>query len=383
MFRLTQLLLGATPALALLSVVSAAPQPHALSERTVAKRATVCNGDAALCTRLYSNVTYIGAHNSYAVGTIAGASAGKNQEQSVKTQLNDGIRLLQVQAHKSANSTSGSGIDLCHSSCSLENGGTLESYLSTVKSWVDANPNDVLTLLIVNADDLPASTFATAFQSTGLASKAYAPGSAALTRYAWPTLGSLIDSGKNLVVFIDNSADVSTVPYILPHFQNTWENAYDQTATPFNCSVDRINTGTNPTSLMYLINHYLDTSFSLFDTTVYVPNTAQLSTTNSLVSILSDANNCASLHAGVYPTYVLTDFYDVGNGSVFQAAARMNGVQYTAKAIGNATKTGSGSSSASGSGSSSGAVAVGATVNVGAGGVLLATMMLAVASLLL
>lgn len=81
------------------------------------KRASVCNGDASLCSRLYSNVTYIGAHDSYAIGTLAGAATGKNQEQSLTTQLNDGIRLLQVQAHKSSNSSSsGSGIDLCHSS---------------------------------------------------------------------------------------------------------------------------------------------------------------------------------------------------------------------------------------------------------------------------
>ena len=97
-----------------LTLALALPLVHAVPAAT--KRATACNGDASLCNRLYSNVTYIGAHNSYAVGTIAGASTGKNQEQTVTTQLNDGIRLLQVQAHKSANSTLGSGIDLCHSS---------------------------------------------------------------------------------------------------------------------------------------------------------------------------------------------------------------------------------------------------------------------------
>ncbi len=83
---------------------------------TLSKRASVCNGDASLCSRLYSNVTYIGAHDSYAVGTLQGATTGDNQDQPVTTQLNDGIRLLQVQAHKSSNSSSGSGIDLCHSS---------------------------------------------------------------------------------------------------------------------------------------------------------------------------------------------------------------------------------------------------------------------------
>ncbi|EST04477.1 PLC-like phosphodiesterase, TIM beta/alpha-barrel domain protein [Kalmanozyma brasiliensis GHG001] len=345
-------LFSATVALtSALTPVIAAPQPFSAAP-ALAPRASVCNGDASLCSRLYSNVTYIGAHNSYAVGTLAGATTGKNQEQDVTQQLNDGIRLLQVQAHRNTNSTGASGIDLCHSSCELENGGSLESYLTKVNSWLAANPNDVVTLLIVNADDQSASTFGGAFSSTGISSRAYSPSSNVIAKSSWPTLSSLIDSGKNLVVFIDNSADAS-VPYILPHFSNTWENPYDQTSVPFNCSIDRINSGSSASNLMYLVNHYLDSTFNLFGTNVYVPNTAELSTTNSLNSIMTDTNNCASMHGGSWPTFVLTDFYDVGNGSVFQAAARMNGVQYVAKAIGNAT-TGGSTGSGSGSGSSTG-----------------------------
>ena len=87
---------------------------RALHERALHERATVCNGDSALCSRLYSNVTYIGAHNSYANGTLSSASGGVNQEKDVTAQLNDGIRLLQNQGH-SANNTGASGINLCHS----------------------------------------------------------------------------------------------------------------------------------------------------------------------------------------------------------------------------------------------------------------------------
>jgi hypothetical protein len=45
--------------------------------------ATNCNGNDALCQRLYSNVTYIGTHNSYAVGT----NAADNQAKDVTAQL--------------------------------------------------------------------------------------------------------------------------------------------------------------------------------------------------------------------------------------------------------------------------------------------------------
>lgn len=43
----------------------------------------------------------------------------------VTQQLNDGIRMLQMQAH-----LSDSVLHLCHTSCILYDGGTLESYLT-------------------------------------------------------------------------------------------------------------------------------------------------------------------------------------------------------------------------------------------------------------
>jgi hypothetical protein len=45
--------------------------------------ATICNGDSALCDRSYSNVTFIGAHDSYAVGS----SIADNQDKDVTAQL--------------------------------------------------------------------------------------------------------------------------------------------------------------------------------------------------------------------------------------------------------------------------------------------------------
>ena len=214
---------------------------------------------------------------------------------------------------------------------------------------MDANPNEVITLLFVNSDDLPVTQWASAFESTGLSSKVYQPSQAATSRDSWPTLGSLIDSGRTVVVFIDNSADTSTVPYILPEFQNIWENPYNQVSVPFSCSVDRIDSGASPENLMYLSNHYLDTQNNLLGFTFFTPDTAQITTTNSLDSLVSAANSCAAQHT-TYPTFILVDFYDQGDGSVLRAAAQMNRVQYT----GNVK---AGSSSSGSSNSTSGAIA--------------------------
>lgn len=45
--------------------------------------ATTCNGHSELCSRLYSNVTFIGAHDSYAVGS----SVADDQDKDVTSQL--------------------------------------------------------------------------------------------------------------------------------------------------------------------------------------------------------------------------------------------------------------------------------------------------------
>jgi len=50
---------------------------------STALAADICNGHAELCDQLYSGVTFIGAHNSYAVGE----GLGDNQFKNVTDQL--------------------------------------------------------------------------------------------------------------------------------------------------------------------------------------------------------------------------------------------------------------------------------------------------------
>ncbi|PWN22945.1 PLC-like phosphodiesterase, partial [Microstroma glucosiphilum] len=311
---------------------------------TLVSRATVCNGHDSLCSRKYSNVTYIGTHNSYAIASGT-SNVAANQQVSITTQLNSGVRMLQSQAHNSTNATiTGAGIDLCHTSCDLFQGGAIEYWLTQIKTWVDANPNDVLSLLIVNSDDLPPTRFAEAFESTGLVSKMYAPTSSSLSRSSWPTLGDLIDAGTTVIAYMDNSANVSSVPYLLPEFSAMWENPYDQLSTPFNCSVDRIGSGLKSNNLMYLANSFLDEGVASI---LVTPDTDALYTTNSESSVLSEANNCASEHT-YYPNFVLVDYYNIPENDVFAAAAQMNGVNFT----NTTTSSTSGSSGSSSSGSS-------------------------------
>ncbi|KAK0544501.1 hypothetical protein OC846_001580 [Tilletia horrida] len=290
-------------------------------------RATVCNGFAQNCQKAFSNFTFIGTHDSYAISSY---NLAANQDVSVTAQLNAGIRMLQSQAHKSTNSTpTGAGIDLCHTDCDLFQGGSLENYLSQVKAWSDKNPTEVISLLIVNSDSLPATQFAKAFESTGLASKSYRAQDATggTAKSAWPTLGELIDAGTPLVTFLASYAD-NSVPYLIAEFSSIWENPYNQLTTPFNCSVDRVYRGYDPSNLMYLSNHFKDTSV-FGSTTIIIPDKKNLPTTNSAKQVLADANNCASMH-GSWPTFILVDFFNTpSTNGPLTAAAQMNGTPWT------------------------------------------------------
>lgn len=248
-----------------------------------------------------------------------------------------------------------------------------------MKTFVDANPNEVVSLLLVNIDDQPASAFASVYESVGLDQLSWSPPAATVATSAWPTLGSMIDSNKRIVTFMDNSADFATAPYILDgewlssfimylgrgillmiisrclEFSNMWEDYFDVTdASGFNCTIQRFTGDT--TGEMYLINHYLYEISGLFGGSTPVPDKTALPVTNAVSgsgSLGQEAGvTCPALH-GRAPTFLLVDFYDWGQGSVFEVAANVNGVQYQSKSIAAQNGTDGSTSGSSGTTSSS------------------------------
>ncbi|KAF9454064.1 PLC-like phosphodiesterase [Macrolepiota fuliginosa MF-IS2] len=313
----------------------------------ISRRATVCNGHVELCNKSFGSVSFVGAHDSYAIGVN---SLAVNQDQNITTQLDDGIRMLQMQAHGQDGD-----IRLCHTSCSLYDGGTLGDFLKQgtlsdhtphsfgLRTWLDANPNEVLSLLIVNIDSLPVAQYDQIFKSAGLDAISFAPESTPLSANSWPTLGSMIDSGKRLVTFMDHGADAS-VPYIIDEFSNVWETEFN-VVDAFDCNINRTNQNVDPTGQMYLINHFLDKL--VFNQPV--PFIEKLNETNASSgngSLAEQVDNCTAQHSKP-PNFLLVDFYEFGGGSVFDVAARINGVQNSpTKPIATPVSSASSSSSA-------------------------------------
>lgn len=62
----------------------------------------------------------------------------------------------------------------------------------SVKKWLDANPNEVISILMVNIDNQAPSVYAPIFESAGIANMSYAPPTGTVDGSQWPTLGELI-----------------------------------------------------------------------------------------------------------------------------------------------------------------------------------------------
>jgi hypothetical protein len=286
------------------------------------RRATVCNGHAELCGRVYSNVTVVGAHDSFAFSSDPLALA-RDQEVDIPTQLGLGVRLLQAQSH--TNSLDGQ-LHFCHTSCALFDGGTVVNYLKTVKTWLDANPNEVLTLLFTNPEGQSVSTvWKPAFDAAGITPMAYVPPSVPMKNSDWPTLGELIDSDKRVVVFLDSDADPSSVNFILPEFEMIWETPFSVTDSTFPCSVNRTSGPLATADHSYMINHSLNINIIPIGAGVIISDPEDAPTTNSVASIVANVNKCVPLSgANRNPQFLLLDFVNLGQG--FAAANQLNGL---------------------------------------------------------
>jgi hypothetical protein len=268
-----------------------------------------CNNYVEFCDRKYSNITEVAAHNS---PFTTPRNVGRNQEYGVTQQLNDGIRMLQGQAHY-VNGT----LYYCHTSCDLLNAGTVEDYLKEVTAWVAAHPFDVVTIIFGNYDYekqdkdgkplVTSADFVAPIEASGLIDYIYQPPKTAMTLQDWPTLGQMLLTQKRVVTFIDYNFDTDAVPYLLWEFYNMWETPYSPTDAAFPCTIGRPDNlpDDKARSLLYMANHNLNVEIAIAGLSLLVPNVAVTNTTNGVEgdgSLGLMANRCTStyLHDSTY-----------------------------------------------------------------------------------
>ncbi|KAF2423520.1 hypothetical protein EJ08DRAFT_689815 [Tothia fuscella] len=277
-----------------------------------------CNNSPALCSRSYSNITHLGAHDSPFLSNATNKyqSAG-NQFFNTTTQLDAGVRLLSAQIHTTNSSTT--ELRLCHSDCSLLDSGSLVTWLEEIRTWMDNNANEVVTLLLVNSVSAEAGRIGADFTSSGISKYAYAGGSTASS--TWPTLQSLISANTRLVTFVASLPSGNTAaPYLFDEFTYIYENPFTVLSpSNFSCLPDRpaivrgSASSAKSSGRMFLMNHFLDKE-QLFG--IQTPDVDKTASTNSpdpsITGSLGNAAQTCSTTYGSAPNFILVDYFNVG-----------------------------------------------------------------------
>ena len=288
-----------------------------------------CNNSPALCSLSYSTITHLGAHDSPFVrdASTSFSTSGNQGVDSVK-QLDAGVRLLTAQVHNNNGAW-----HLCHSSCALLDAGSLSTWLGTIKSWMDRNPNDVVTILLVNSDNASAQQLAAEFTSSGIDKYAYTPTSTTSPTSEWPTLQSMISQNRRLVTFVASlsSASNTVAPYLLDEFTFVFENPFQVTSLGnFTCIPSRPASLSGQTAAaitsgrLPLVNHFLGVDQGLG---IVSPDVGNITTTNAdndaIGSLGRSARECQQAY-GRKPTFLLVDFFD--QGPAIATVDALNGV---------------------------------------------------------
>lgn len=310
-----------------LLLLPAAIRAAAISN-TTSSGSRACNNSPNLCSKAYNQVTYLGAHDSPFVANASNDyTASGNQYYTSTAQLSAGVRLLSAQVQ-----LWGAELHVCHTECALYDAGPLSDWLGEVKSWMDSNPNEVVTILLVNGAAASATQLGAQYEKAGITSTlAYTPNGSTSGAQKWPTLESMINSGTRLVNFVASVSYDSTVPYIMDEWTYIFENNYDVSSlTGFSCEANRPSNVAGDTAtaiqdgMLPLMNHFLyaDSAFG-----IQTPNVSEVAVTNSPKNITgslgASATECTQYY-GRIPGYVLVDYFN--EGPAIETVDRLNDV---------------------------------------------------------
>lgn len=257
---------------------------------------TACNGATELCARRFDQVVYPTTHNAYS--TVAEGFGAPNQMRSLTQQLRDGVRGVMLDVHDERGRPM-----LCHGTC-LVGKRLLAEGLCDLRRFLDENPREVLTIIFESY--VSAAAVEGAFRSAGLLDTVYAHPMGT----PWPTLETMISTGKRLVVFTDREGGR------LPWYHDVWDFAWETpfaATTPAELDTCRANRGTRGNPL-FIFNHFLTAPLAS-------PELARMVNFNPF--LVNRARRCQQ-ETNAVPNFVTIDYYELGD--LFAAVRTLNGL---------------------------------------------------------
>jgi hypothetical protein len=303
-----------------------------------------CNGAPELCARRLDEVVFPATHNAMSAADIPDWLFPQ-QEKSIPTQLEDGIRALLFDVHygipvegrvktdlasdlgsrdKFDKAVGKEGVDaamrirdrlagkeegprglyLCHGFCEL--GATpLVDALRAIHDFLVRNPDEVLVFGI--EDYVSPQDLAAAFAESGLDGLVYRGAAGP----PWPTLREMIDSRQRVVVSIESGRE--GVPWLRPAYEGLLQETPYRFLRPSEMSCAANRGGTSGS--FFLMNNWIETTPS--------PKPSNAAIVNAYDALLARARQCQS-ERGRLPSLIAVDFYRTGD--LFRVARTLNGV---------------------------------------------------------
>jgi hypothetical protein len=262
-----------------------------------------CNGQVAYCAMRYDELCQAATHDSAA--SSAQYWRYPTQNQAVSSQLATSIRVLSLEVERYQDAVS-----VCRGDCTLGNT-PFRTVLLAVKDFLDANPREVVTLLVDTSLDV--GSVEPEFVASGLDAVAWAQNETE----PWPTLQAMIDASKRLVVFANPLG--TGPPWLLPRQDWIWETGSDWTSLPaMNCS-PAVGDTARP---LYLVYHGLVEAPD--GDRPGQPSEALASEANAWPTVTARLQACAA-QFGHGPNFVVVDFFNLGDP--IGATQVMNGVR--------------------------------------------------------
>lgn len=250
---------------------------------------TQCNGHNSLCTKKYDEVAYLTTHNSY--NSSEDNFIYPNQNHNIITQLNNGVRALMIDVYDV------NGVSRVYHGFSLLGSAPLTSFLTDIKTFLDDNPNEIVTIILECYTT--ANKIEEAMISSGLITQTYS-----YTSNEWPTLQKMIDDDTRLVILSDRNDASSTQNW----YHYVWDYAVETHFTAhklndFNCNFNRGNVSNN----LFILNHFIT------DSTLGIGLEEQAIIANSNPYFINRVLECQN-DKNKFPNFITVDFYDKGDG---------------------------------------------------------------------
>ena len=259
-----------------------------------------CNGAAQLCTKRYDQVAYLTTHNAF--NSDEGGFSLPNQTYDMETQLNDGVRAFMIDVYNWFGNT------VVYHGTGVLGTSPLEDELQKIESFLAANPNEIVTLIL--ECNVSANEIENAINNTGLNSYLHTHQSG----LTWPTLQDMITSNERLVVMTDvDDASPSQGWY---HYM--WDIAVEthysaNSMADFNCDFNR---GDSLNDL-FIFNHFITNSV------LGTGMASEAEVINANPYFIERVQMCQS-EKSKFPNFITVDFYELGDSKL--VVDQINGV---------------------------------------------------------